>query len=296
MNKASVIALCVLAFSSLALSGLRADFLEDLEGAAYMEEGIVYGNMNGRELRLNLYHPARGEGSFPAVVFVHGGGWRAGHRGHFSRQAMYLSAKGYVCACIEYRLSGEAQFPAQIEDVKCAIRWMRAEGSKHFHADPDRIGVSGGSAGGHLSLLAGTSGDVNELEGKGGWPEQSSSVQCVVAFNPAVEFPEGMATGAVAAFLGGSRAEVPQNYNMATPATWLDKNDPPMLILHGNADKTVPYEKSAEFIQKLKALGIDGMLYTAEGKDHTWFSFPPDFAPTSRAMEAFFNKYLKKDE
>lgn len=269
-----------------------AEYLEELEGAAYMEEGIVYGRPGGRELKLNLYHPSRGEGPFPAVVFVHGGGWRAGHRGHFSRQAMYLSSRGYVCACIEYRLSGEAKFPAQIEDVKCAIRWMRAEGSKHFGADPERIAVSGGSAGGHLSLLAGTSGGVKELEGDGGWPEYSSRVACVVAFNPAVEFTEGISEP-VSAFLGGTREQVPDNYRLATPATWLDENDPPMLLLHGNDDKTVPYTTSAEFVAKLKALGIESELYTANGKGHSWFSFPPDFVPTTRALEAFLEKYLK---
>jgi acetyl esterase/lipase len=271
----------------------RAEYLEELEGAAYMEEGIVYAKIGDRELHLNLYRPSKGEGPFPAVVFVHGGGWRAGHRGHFSRQAMYLSSRGYVCACIEYRLSGEARFPAQIEDVKCAIRWMRSEGSKHFGADPGRIAVSGGSAGGHLALLAGTSGGAAELEGAGGWQDQSSAVQCVVAFNPAVAFPDGMASDAVSAFLGGTRAEVPEQYRLATPATWLDEHDPPMLLLHGNADKTVPYSLSAEFVAKLKALGIQSELYTAEGKGHSWFSFPPDFVPTTRALEAFLEKYLK---
>ncbi len=287
-----LISMLVAFVPALGAPAARADFLEELDGAGYMEEGIVYGKIGGRELKLNLYHPSSGEGPFPAVVFIHGGGWRAGHRGHFSRQAMYLAARGYVCACIEYRLSGEATFPAQIEDVKCAIRWMRAEGSKHFKADSTRIAVSGGSAGGHLALLAGTSGDVPELEGTGGWNQFSSRVQCVAAFNPACDFSKRF-SDAVSTFLGGSAEEVPENYRMATPASWLDKNDPPMLLLHGTGDKTVPYSQSVEFVEKLKALGVVTELYSASGKGHSWFSFPPDFVPTTRAMEDFLAKNLK---
>jgi acetyl esterase/lipase len=278
--------------TALGAPAARAEFLEELDGAGYMEEGIVYGKIGERELKLNLYHPSTGEGLFPAVVFVHGGGWRAGHRGHFSRQAMYLAARGYVCACIEYRLSGEATFPAQIEDVKCAIRWMRAEGAKHFKADSTRIAVSGGSAGGHLALLAGTSGDAAVLEGDGGWKEYSSRVQCVAAFNPACDFSRHF-SNAVGDFLGGSAEEVPEAYRMATPASWLDENDPPMILLHGTDDKTVPYSQAVEFVSKLKALDITFELYSAQGKGHSWFSFPPDFVPTTRAMEAFFEKHLK---
>ncbi len=292
MKQAFLLSMLAVAVTCPGVPAARAGFLDDLENAAYMEEGIVYATYGGRELKLDLYHPSGGEGPFPAVVFVHGGGWRAGHRGHFSRQAMYLATRGYVSACIEYRLSGEAAFPAQIQDVKCAIRWMRAQGSKHFKADTARIAVSGGSAGGHLALLAGTSAGVEEFEGAGGWPGHSSRVACVAAFNPASEFP-AKHSAAVAAFLGGSKEEVPETYRLATPASWLDKNDPPMLLLHGTDDKTVPYSQSVEFVKKLKALGIVSQLYSAPGKGHSWFSFPPDFALTTRAMEQFFEKYLK---
>ncbi len=292
MRRMFLLLLLAAAFPGFNLPQARAGFLEELEGASYMEEGIVYGKAGGRELKLNLYHPSRGEGPFPAVVFVHGGAWRAGHRGHFNRQASYLAARGYVCASIEYRLSGEATFPAAIHDVKCAIRWMRAEGSKHFKADTARIAVSGGSAGGHLALLAGTSAGVAELEGDGGWAGYSSRVSCVAAFNPACEFAEQLSEVA-SAFLGGSREEVPDTYRKATPASWLDKDDPPMILLHGTDDKAVPYSQSVEFVSKLKALGIAARLYSAQGKGHSWFSFPPDFALTTRAMEQFFEKHLK---
>jgi acetyl esterase/lipase len=292
MRHMLLLSMLAVSITFLSAPTARAEFLEELEGAGYMEEGIVYGKIGERELKLNLYHPSSGEGPFPAVVFIHGGGWRAGHRGHFSRQAMYLAARGYVCACIEYRLSGEARFPAAIEDVKCAIRWMRAEAAKHFKADTSRIAVSGGSAGGHLALLAGTSGDIAELEGTGGWNEYSSRVHCVAAFNPACDFSKQF-SNAVGEFLGGSAEEVPEAYRMATPASWLDKNDPPMILLHGTDDRTVPYTQAVEFVGRLKDMGIITELYSAQGKGHSWFSFPPDFVPTTHAMESFFEKHLK---
>ena len=288
-------------FSALAIASLAVtvpevkgdDFLKSLEKAAYVEARMVFGTGGGRDLRLDLYLPSEKDGPFPGVVFIHGGGWRAGHPGHFSRQAMYLAANGYVCACIEYRLSGEAPFPAAIEDVKCAIRWLRAEGTKHFNVDPERIAVSGGSAGGHLTLLAATSGGVEELEGSGGWQEYSSRVQCAVAFNPVSSFDD-FHIKVVKDFMGGSYEEVPGNYRKASPATWLDESDPPVLILHGKEDKTVPYSQSLTFIEKLEEYGIEAELYTEQGMGHTWFSFPPYFVPTTTALKNFLDKHLKK--
>ncbi|MCE5273000.1 alpha/beta hydrolase [bacterium] len=269
------------------------DFLKTLQQAAYTEAGLVYGQGGGHDLRLDLYQPSTGEGPFPAVVFIHGGGWRAGHSGQFSRQAMYLATQGYVCVCIDYRLSGEARFPAAIEDCKCAVRWMRAVGAKEYKVDPERIAVSGESAGGHLSLLLGTSGGAAELEGQGGWAGYSSRVQLVAAFNPACRF-SGIHSDAIPAFLGGDSLEVPEAYRLATPSTWIDRTDPPMLLLHGDQDKTVPYSQSVEFVDALKAAGVEAELYTEKGAGHTWMSFPPYFEPTTLALKSFLDRHFKK--
>jgi len=267
--------------------------LDALGRAASVETGLVYGNGGGRALHLDLYRPSGGgEGPFPAVVFIHGGGWRAGNPGQFSRQAMYLATQGYVCASIEYRLSGEAQFPAAIEDCKCAMRWMRAVGAKEFKVDPERVAVAGSSAGGHLALLVGTSGGVTELEGNGGWAGYSSRAQLVVAFNPACEFV-GFENESVKAFLGGSSQESPDAYRRATPATWLDKSDPPMLILHGDADTVVPYVQPKRFVEALKAAGVEAELYTEKGTGHTWYSQPPYFTPTTLVLKGFLDRHFK---
>ncbi len=293
MKKGATAATVLLLIFSFSRDAFPDDFLKALGQAAYMEEGLVYGNAGGRELRLDLYQPERGEGPFPAVVFIHGGGWRAGHPGQFSRQAMYLAANGYVCVCIDYRLSGEARFPAAIEDCKCAVRWLRAVGAKEYHVDPERIAASGESAGGHLALLLGASGGAAELEGNGGWNEYSSRVQLVAAFNPASELI-GFEGESVRKFLGGSSAEVPEQYRLATPATWLDKTDPPMLLLHGDQDKTVPYAQTERFIAALKAAGVEAELYTEKGAGHTWMSFQPYFEPTTLALRTFLDSHFRK--
>ena len=114
-----------------------------------VKRDIVYGKGGGRDLKLDLFLPKQGEEPRPGIVFVHGGGWQGGSRAAFQRQAAYLAGKGYVGACIEYRLSGEATFPAAIEDCKCAVRWLRANAGT-YKVDPERIAACGGSAGGHL--------------------------------------------------------------------------------------------------------------------------------------------------
>jgi acetyl esterase/lipase len=150
-------------------------FLQDLQ---YVEHGH-------ERNRLDLYLPEKAESRLPLIVWIHGGGWQAG-----SKEAcptVYLAAKGYAVASINYRLSQHAAYPAQIEDCKAAIRWLRANAAK-YHLDPDRVGVWGGSAGGHLVALLGTTAGMKELEGKGGNLDQSSRVQCVVDFFGPTDF------------------------------------------------------------------------------------------------------------
>lgn len=256
-----------------------------------VQKDLVYGTGGGRELKLTLVSPRRGKGPFPAVVFAHGGGWRAGSPYHFSRQAKILADNGYIGACIEYRLSGEARFPAAIEDVKCAVRWLRAHAGQ-YRVNGEKIGVSGGSAGGHLALLAGTSAGVKELEGEGGWNGYSSRVQLVAAFNPACRLA-GRTLGPIIQFLGVPYRENPLLYRRAEPASYIDSSDPPMLLLHATGDKTIPYAESVEFVSLLRAAGVNAELYTEEGPGHGWFNDEPYFTPTTRALVRFLNKYFQ---
>jgi len=254
------------------------------------QRDIVYGTGGGRDLHLILYRPKSMGTKRPGIVFVHGGGWRSGDPNHFRRQAAYFAGKGYVCACIEYRLSGEAQFPAAIEDVKCAVRWMRANAGK-YHIDTSRIAASGGSAGGHLAALLGTS-DTPRFEGTGGHDDFSSRVQAVVSFNGVADMrrmppPQQSATGLVGIFLGGTPAEIPDVYATASPIVHVSADDPPFLFLHGSADTTVPYQQSVDMMQALREVGVRAEIYTADGATHGFFNRPPWYQPTLERMERF---------
>jgi acetyl esterase/lipase len=252
---------------------------------------VVYGTGGGRDLSLALYLPKKRGGPFPAVVFVHGGGWQGGSAIHFSRQSMILAEAGYACVCIEYRLSGEAPFPAQIEDVKCAIRFLRAHAHK-YKIDKNRIAVAGGSAGGHLALLAASSGGVAALEGSGGWQEQSSNVQAGAGFNPAVKIAH-KSNSSVLKLIGVDYDKNPDAYRAAEPETYIDPGDPPVLLLHGTADKIVPYSEAVYYTSKLRSIGIIAELYTDFDVGHAWFNSSPYLERTTQALLRFISVYMK---
>ena len=257
--------------------------------------GVVYGTGGGRDLKLDLYLPRNTEASRPAVVFIHGGGWKNGGPGQFRPQSLNLAACGYVCACIEYRLSGEAKFPAALEDAKCAVRWMRASAAE-LEVDPSRIAVSGGSAGAHLAVMIATT-RLGLYEGAGGHAEQSSRANLCIAFNPVLDLA-GMARDRhglpmLEAFLGRTYGEAPELYAQASPITHASKDDPPILILHGTEDTTVPYGQAVAMIGKLTELGVQAELYTAEGAAHAFFNRPPWYQPTVEAMTEFLDRHFR---
>ncbi|MEK7409379.1 MAG: alpha/beta hydrolase [Acidobacteriota bacterium] len=264
-----------------------------------MKTDLVYARYGQREMHLDLFLPKAGAGPFPAVVYIHGGGWRGGNKGAFRRQAAHMATQGFVGACIEYRLSGEAKYPAAVHDAKAAVRWLRANAAA-WRIRPDRIGAAGGSAGGHLVALLGATHAMRELEGEGGNPGQSSRVQAVAPFNPALDLeglvrgnPQAPATSPLALFLGFSYAERPDLYRQASPVAHVSKASAPFLFLHGTDDKTTPYEHSVAMMKKLQAAGVHAEIFTAEGAGHGFFNRPPWFEPTLKRMEAFFTRLLK---
>ncbi|MEZ5399477.1 MAG: alpha/beta hydrolase [Bryobacteraceae bacterium] len=262
-----------------------------------VKKDLVYARYGSREMHLDLYLPASGT-SRPAVVYIHGGGWRNGSKNAFSRQAAHMAGRGFVGASIEYRLSGEATWPAAMHDAKAAVRWMRAN-AKAYGIDPKRIGAAGGSAGGHLVGMLGVTAGRTDLEGAGGSAGESSEVIAVAAFNPAVDLVSfgksapGNASNSVSAFLGGTFAERPAVWELATPITHVSAKSARFLFLHGDADTTVPIQQSIDMMEKLKASGVEAELMTAPGAVHGFFNRPPWFAPTLERMEQFFEKTLK---
>jgi acetyl esterase/lipase len=240
---------------------------------------VQYCTGGDKPLLMDLFLPAEPvRKPAPAVLWLHGGGWERGDKNGNSG-AKLLVGQGFVTASIYYRLSGEAPFPAAIEDCKCAIRFLRANASK-YGIDPDRIGVAGASAGGHLALLVGTAGASAGLEGTGGWPDVSSRVRAVAAWYGPTDFMVGekafeKGTGrAPAKFLGGTYAERSETYRRASPIAYVDRDTPPILMIHGDKDQIVPYDQSIRMLNACRKVGVDAKLIEVKGADH-------DFKPAT---------------
>ncbi len=237
---------------------------------------VVYGRAGKRDLHLDLYRPKRPAAEkLPVVVWIHGGGWRAGDKSSGKAILPHFVRTGrYVAVAVEYRLTTEATWPAQIHDCKAAIRWLRATGAQ-YGIDPQRIGVIGGSAGGHLAALLGTSGEVAALEGKCGSPGHSSRVQAVVDFcgpTDLVAIDQQDLLPAVrqllVAFLDGPVKEKRAQAQAASPASYVSRDDPPVLIVHGTEDTIVPFQQAELFYRKLKAGEVECYLYRIQGAGH----------------------------
>jgi acetyl esterase/lipase len=232
---------------------------------------VEFGKGGSKPLLLDLYKPKQMQKPAPGLIFVHGGSWSGGNRKIYGFYCQHFAEKGYVAATIDYRLSGEAPFPAAIQDVKCAIRWMRANAAK-LGVDPNKIGLVGGSAGGHLVLLASYANtDDPELEGTGGNPGVSSRVQSVVDLYGPVTLWAGKSgrRTSVLKFMGGkSTEEAPDLYAKASPFNHLTKDAPPTLILHGTVDELVSIAQSDKLAAKLGELGVPYLYDRQEGWHH----------------------------
>ena len=240
---------------------------------------IEYGKVGLRPLKLDLYRPKKLKEPVPGLIFIHGGGWSGGDKKVYRLHASRYAQRGYVAVSIAYRFSGEAPFPAAVQDAKCAVRWMRTEG-KRYGIDPNNIAVLGGSAGGHLAMMVGYSSDVKELEGQGGHQQVSSRPQAVVnLYGPSdLTTPLGQASDLVHKFLGGKKYEEdPELYEKASPIHYLTKDDPPTLILHGTLDEVVPIAQSDVLAARLKKLGVPYTYDRLKGWPHTMDVAEPVF-------------------
>jgi acetyl esterase/lipase len=262
---------------------------------------VAYGTGGGHPLYMNIAHPTvLPAAPMPAFVFIHGGGWRAGNKNAGTGFMNHFVQHGYFAASVEYRLSGEAIFPAQIEDCKCAIRFLRAKASE-YHIDPDRIGVMGDSAGGHLVALLGTSCGVKELEGAGGWDKYSSCVNAVCDWYGPVDFLAMFGTGSdpgggrqannvITQLFGGSPQEKAELARSASPLTYIQKGAPPFLIMHGDKDPLVPLNQSQLLADALKKAGVEVTFRIVPNAGHGGKEFySPD---TLSVVQAFFDSHL----
>ncbi|MCD8534254.1 MAG: alpha/beta hydrolase [Verrucomicrobia bacterium] len=242
------------------------------EGVTH-HKSVVYGMGGGRELLMDILQPERMDSSrkSPLLIFIHGGSWSGGKREDYFVYTHYFAEMGYVTATVSYRLSGEAPFPAAIEDVKCAIRYLRKQADQ-YGIDGEKIAVIGGSAGGHLALLAGYTQEDAKLDGTGGHNDISSRVQAVIDFYGPSDLTTDFAknAGAVRKFLKNQKFEEnPELYELASPIRHLDPTDPPTLILHGTLDKIVPIDQSDVLAARLGELKIPYYYDRLEGWPHT---------------------------
>lgn len=257
-------------------------------------------------LRLDLAYPANGPGPYPGVVCIHGGGWLYGSAKKHVPLCLELARQGYVAASITYRFAPSHPFPAPVQDVKCAVRWLRAHAAD-YKLDKDRVGAVGFSAGGHLACLLGSTSPKDDLEGDGGYAEQSSRVQAVVSWYGLTDlarlhecclqgklpaFETTLMKGVLEGFLGGPPALVGERYAKASPVTYAAKTTAPTLLIHGTADRKVPFEQSTRYERRLKALGVPVRLLALEGAPHDFTGEPQ--AKARQATCAFLDEYLKK--
>lgn len=246
--------------------------------------------------KLDLYIPDEGE-NLPLIIWIHGGAWLGGDKAHYNPRE-YLKS-GYAGASINYRLSQHAIFPAQIEDVKAAVRWLRAN-AETYRLDPDRFAAWGSSAGGHLVAMLGTTGDVNAFE-VGENLEVSSRIQAVVDYYGPTDFlqmdahrlPDGLVHDAPdspeSKLVGGPIQEHKDRVAKANPVTYVSEDDSPFLIIHGDRDKLVPYQQSVLLKDALEKTGVPVTFYKVEGGGHGWFRDPR----VPELTKAFLEQYLK---
>lgn len=260
---------------------------------------VAFARYGKRELAMDIYRPLDAWGRLPAIICIHGGGWAQGNRRNHAHLAQALASRGFVTATISYRLSGEAPFPAAIHDCKAAVRYLRANADE-LGIDPDRIGATGLSAGGHLTALLATSGDVPELEGSGGSQSFSSRIQAAVPMGAQTDLLSDRVKTVSAStdkgpiwrkFLSGTQVERPDLYRLASPLEHLDPKDPPCLFLTGENDD--PSTHADRIRSRMTGLGIANHLHIIAGAPHPFLTRQVWFDEAVDKAAAFFHKHLR---
>lgn len=258
------------------------------------ERDLLYGKAGGEELRLNLARPIGAAPARPCIVFVHGGGWTGGDKNMYDEAIRFAAGKGYVGATVGYRLAPAHLFPAQVQDVKCAVRFLRAH-AEHYGIDPKRIGAAGDSAGGQLVMMLGVTRPEDGLEGDGGWSETSSAVQAVVSYyGPtdlgAPDVPE-LSKWVVTAYLGAPAAKVPDVCRKASPLSYVHTGQAPMLLMQGTIDPLVPTTQAVRMGMAMSAAKAAGRIEIMVGAAHGFSGADQQHA--IEATTAFFDEHLR---
>lgn len=256
-----------------------------------VQKDVVYGEVDGRKLKLDLYRPTNTkEGKdqvLPGMLFIHGGGWSGGNKKANWRQSAMLAREGYAVGCIEYRLLPKAEILNCVEDAKAAVRWMRANAAE-YHINPERIGAIGGSAGGHLTGMLAVSADKKDLEGSAGHADTSSRIQAAV--------PMAMPSDLDNIFVRRSFKLTSAEAKVVSPTRYVHKDQAPMLLLHCKDDRTVPYFSSSSFLLLCKGEKADISLVEVKNGGHAFWHKPKGFEETLAAALPFLKKHLQAEE
>ena len=261
-----------------------------------IDQDLAYSKLGSRELKLDIARPAEGDGPFPAVLVIHGGAWRQGNKADVRPILPQFVEHGYVAVSPEYRFCPQDAFPAQIHDVKAAVRWLKVN-AKKYRIDPDRIGAMGFSAGGHLSLMLGLTSPNDGLEGDVSAGAPDSRVKAVVNyFGPtdlaAKDIPD-ICKPWVKDFLGGSPQDRPDAAAKASPLTFVSKDDAPVLTFQGTKDSLVPYTQAIKLAEAMNSAGVPGRVELILGADHGWGG--AEMARTVNETFGFLDRFLKAD-
>jgi acetyl esterase/lipase len=237
---------------------------------------IEYARVGSHPLLLDLHRGETPSGGSPVVIWVHGGAWRSGSRTNVPIAELCMD--GFAIASVDYRLSVDAAFPAQVHDIKAAIRFLKANSDK-YALDPDHFFIAGASAGGHLAALVGVSAGVQELEGDVGQHlSATSNVRAIVSFYGASNLqsilsqstPHGLSVRvpALQLLLRGQPEQLPKLARLASPVAHVDRNDPPLLLIHGDQDRQMPINQSHELHGAYKKAGLDVVFRVVHGGAH----------------------------
>ena len=259
-------------------------------GQVAIEEGVPIGHGGDRELLVDIYRPPEHIETRPAVLLIHGGGFRMGDREQLKWYGLMLGRRGYLCVTCEYRYTQDADWPAQVHDIKTALRWMHANAGE-LDIDPNRIAAWGHSAGAHLALFAGGTQNDPAWEGEGGHAGAGTDVAVVVSYyGPAKLWRSGTSWNPIEQLFGENGSD--EQARAASPLTYVSEAYPPTLLIHGAADATVPVAQSTLMYETLTGLGVTVELLILAGQPH---SFDLDRTMGRHGMNTgalFLDRYL----
>lgn len=286
-------------FATLLLVSLSAVAAAQTPEAAPLKirtaRDVVYTTIGENKLKLDLAYPDEGDGPYPGLVVIHGGAWRAGDKAQMRDLLDRFAKQGYVAMSPQYRFCPKEVFPAQVHDVKTALRWLRAHAAD-YRLDPDRVGAMGFSAGGHLALMLGVTDADDGLEGDVAADAPDTRVQAVVNyFGPtdllADDIPD-VSKPLVKDFLGGEPKDKEALAKQASPLTFVTKDDPPILTFQGTKDPLVPHTQAVKLEEALTKAGGQGRVELIINGGHgDWGG--PEIERTFRETSQFFERHLK---